>query len=152
MSIFGPVVSMLQPYGASGKTIGMLFRRIMIPLTFDLQVAGPNATDLDDDVPQSCQDANAGIQIIAYVIDNLGNAIDISGASAMTLRFRKPDGTTMEKTASFLTNGMDGGVVYASEEDDFNQDGPWDVQAAFTVAGDKKTTRWGHFNVDPNIE
>ncbi len=152
MSIFGPVVSMLNLYGGPGKTIGMLFRRIVIPITFDLQVAGPISVLFSEPSPlQSCQEMNDGIQVAVYILDELANPLNVSSASATYLLFQRPDGTTFRRAASFITNGADGGVYYTTEEADFTQGGPWNVQASFLLAGDEKTTRLGSFRVEANI-
>lgn len=150
MSVFGPVVTTLQLYGGPGRPIGKLYRRLVISLSFDLQVAGPDSTDFST-AAQSCQDANAGIQIIARVLGTEGDPINISAASDLVLRFQKPDGTTVGKVASFLTNGMDGAVYYTTAGADFDMDGEWQVQASFSISGESKTTRWSSFSVNPNI-
>ena len=150
MSIYGPVVTTLQLYGGPGAPIGSLYRRLLIPLIFQLQIAGPDAVDFGV-AAQACQDANDGIQVIVYVLDNLLNPVDLSASSATFLKFLKPDGSAVKIAAAFLTNGMDGALTYTTTETDFVQDGVWQVQAAFILAGDHKTTRWGSFTVYPNI-
>lgn len=152
MSIYGLVYTTLQTYGGPAKPIGMFFRRLVIPLNFDLQIAGPVDEEfIDPSTLQFCQDSNAGIQILVYVLDQLANPTDISAASSMVFRFLRPDGTTFYKSANFLTNGMDGGLYYITTESDFIQDGTWQVQAAFKLAGDPKSTVWGPFLVTENI-
>lgn len=150
MSVYGQVVSTLGLYGGPAKPSGILYRRLVISLSFDLQIAGPGAIDFPSTL-QSCQDANSGIQIVAYVLDQLGNPADISGASAKVLKFQRPDRTAFSLAGLFLTNGMDGAISYITTESDLVMNGTWFVQAGFLLAGDQKTTRWGRFIVEPNI-
>lgn len=152
MSIRGRVVTALWPGGTPGAPMGLLYRRIVIPLTFDLHVAGLDSTDFVEVLPaQSFQNANAGIQLVVVVVDQAGDAVNIGAATVLTLRLKRPDGRAFSRAASLLTNGMDGAVQYTSTETDFIMDGTWAVQAYFVLAGDKKSTRWGAFTVNPNI-
>lgn len=124
----------------------------MIPLDFGLQIAGPINPAFNPPSPlQECQELNAGIQIVVYVLDQLANPTNISAASSLFLLFQRPDGSTFNKVANFLTNGQDGGLYYTVVDTDFSQDGTWFVQASFLLVGDKKTTRQGSFLVGPNI-
>lgn len=150
MSIYGKITTVLWPGGTPGAPMGLLHRRLVIPLTFDLKIAGP-VSDAFASVSQFCQDANGGIQIVVYAMDQDGDSVDISGASLLSLRFQRPDATAFNKDASLLTNGMDGAMQYTSSNTDFLMDGLWQVQASFTLAGDKKTSHWGSFTVYPNI-
>jgi hypothetical protein len=150
MSVSGFIVSTLQLYGAPGRLYGVYNRRLVIPLTFDLQIAGSGSGQFPSSL-QACQNGNAGIQIAAYVVDQLGNPVDISAATNAKLRFQRPDGTAYSIAVLFITNGMDGGLGYITSETDFIQDGTWSVQASFLLSGDKKTTQWGNFTVDANI-
>jgi hypothetical protein len=147
-----PVASVLGLYGAPCRTFGLQYWRLMIPLNFYLQVGGPISVVFDMPSPlQSCQDGNSGIQIVVYVLDQLANPANISSASSTSLLFMRPDETTFNRVASFVTSGMDGGLFYTVLDTDFLQDGLWQVQASFTLAGDKKTTRIGSFVVGGNI-
>lgn len=152
MSVYGRVVTTLQLGGTPGAPVGLLHRRLVIPLTFDLHVAGLDSTNFMEVLPaQSFQDASAGIQLVVVIVDQAGDAVDISAATVLTLRFKRPDGLAFSKTGTLLTNGMDGAIQYTSLETDFIVDGTWAVQAYFVLAGDKKSTRWGAFGVNPNI-
>lgn len=124
----------------------------MIPLQLDLQIAGPVSGDFNPPNPlQSCQDGNAGIQVVVTVLDQLANPANISAATGLRMNFMRPDGTTVGMTANFLTNGQDGSVYYTTSGPDLAQDGVWQVQASFSIAGQAKTTRWGQFQVGANI-
>ncbi len=152
MSVYGIQYTSTQCYGGPGAPFGMMYRRLVIPLNFDLQIAGPVDTEfIDPSTLQFCHACNSGIQILVYVLDQLANQANISAASSLRFRFLRPDGTTFNRTANFLTNGADGGIYYLVTDTDFVQAGAWQVQASFVLAGDQKTTNWGPFLVSPNI-
>lgn len=62
------------------------------------------------------------------VIDNL------STVTAKTIRFRKPNGTTFDRTASFTTDGTDGKVQYTTIAGDISIKGNWRVAARITFS------------------
>ncbi len=62
-------------------------------------------------------------------------AVDISSATAMTLEFAKPDGTTFSRTAVLDSTGTDGKLKYVTIAGDINAAGKWRVQAAATIGG-----------------
>lgn len=123
----------------------------MIPMTFTLPVAGPVTAELDC-IPQACQAANDNISLVVVVVDELGYPLNLRTASAKKLSFLKPDGTTEEKDADFLTSGVDGALVYTTTAEDLKASGTYQVQVAFTISGKVQTTRWAKFRVGPNIE
>lgn len=72
--------------------------------------------------------------LTATVVDDNGDAVDISGATTMTFVLEKPDGTVTTKTASFLTDGTDGIVKYDTVTDDFDVSGLWHFQAYIDIS------------------
>jgi hypothetical protein len=56
-------------------------------------------------------------------------AIDISGATSKVIYFTKPSGEVLTKTASFVTDGTDGLIHYATIAGDLNESGVWKIQA-----------------------
>tara|TARA_R100000008_G_scaffold86692_1_gene80945 strand:- start:119 stop:445 length:327 start_codon:yes stop_codon:yes gene_type:complete len=76
---------------------------------------------------------------------------DISGATTKTFTFKRPDGTTFDKTAVFTTDGSDGNIQYLTVDGDLNIAGTWHLQAyVVTSAGSWKTTA-GTFKVYENL-
>jgi len=66
------------------------------------------------------------------VLEIDGQPADISGATLLELRFRKPDGTSVHRVAQLGTTGLDGLVVYLVQAGDIDQPGEWAYQ--FDVA------------------
>ena len=60
-------------------------------------------------------------------------SVDVSGATLKTIRFRKPDGSTVTKTADFATDGTDGVIEYQAVEADHDIAGPWQKEARVTI-------------------
>jgi type IV secretory pathway VirB6-like protein len=54
--------------------------------------------------------------------------VDISSATTKQLIFTKPDGTKLEKDASFFTDGTDGILTYTTVSGDLSVVGTWKVQ------------------------
>ncbi len=55
--------------------------------------------------------------------------IDVSTATVKTIYFTKPDGSTLTKTALFVTDGTDGQIHYSTIDGDLDQPGLWKIQA-----------------------
>ncbi|MES2155453.1 MAG: hypothetical protein V4510_09995 [bacterium] len=123
----------------------------MIPLNFTLPVAGPVTADIDN-APQECQRSNGGIQIVVYAVDQAGAPVNLRAASAMKIRLLRPDGTTVERDAAFLTSGVDGALALAAAPADLAQVGTYQVQAEYVLAGKTQSTRRARFRVGANID
>jgi hypothetical protein len=55
--------------------------------------------------------------------------IDISTSTSKIIVFTKPDGSILEKTALFVTDGTDGKISYSTVDGDIDQAGMWKIQA-----------------------
>ena len=55
--------------------------------------------------------------------------VDVSNALTKTIYFRKPNGTLLTKTASFVTDGTDGQIKYTTESGDIDAAGNWSLQS-----------------------
>ncbi len=64
-----------------------------------------------------------------------GTVVDISGAATKTIKFEKPDGTTMDKPGSFVTDGTDGLLEYRSVDGDLDIGGDWRLQGYIDLGG-----------------
>lgn len=63
--------------------------------------------------------------------DDAGAAVNVSsaaGAGTKKIKFLRPDGTVLEKTATFTTDGTDGKITCTSASGDLNQAGMWKMQ------------------------
>lgn len=77
---------------------------------------------------------------------------DVSGASAITYTFRRPDGTTFNKTGTFTSDGTDGKVQYVTVDGDLNGAGTWSVQVLIVTSGGlSHNTTVATFRVFENI-
>lgn len=67
--------------------------------------------------------------------------------------FMKPDGTTLTKTASFVTDGTDGKVKYVTVATDLDAFGTWAIQAYVNyVAGGALHSDIRRFEVIANLK
>ncbi len=78
---------------------------------------------------------DTGTELVVAVTDQDGEAVDISGASALTIYLTKPDGTVLPKTATLDTDGEDGLMVYVTIAGDLSVKGTWKIQGYVTGAG-----------------
>lgn len=125
----------------------------MMPLNFDLRVAGPLPSDFEaDDNPLGCRDTNDGIQLVVRVLDQALLPVNIRGSTVLQIKLRAPSGKTLDRAATYLSNGMDGKLQYTTVAADLVEDGLYRIQAKYVLAGEVKTTRWGQFRVGPNID
>lgn len=145
-------VSGLQTNGLAGGLFSLAsIGAPMIPLEFQLPVAGPVTADLDC-IPQACNEDNDNIQVVVTVVDQNGDPVNLQAATTKQLRFLKPDGTTFVKDAAFTTSGVDGKLEYSTLAADLPETGTYQVQAAYVMDGKTQTTRRAKFRVGPNIE
>lgn len=72
--------------------------------------------------------------------DQDGVAVDVSGASAKSVIFKAPDGTSTTQSASFTTDGTDGVIEYTTADGDIGAAGAWEVLGSATLASGKWTT------------
>ena len=63
------------------------------------------------------------------VIKEDGDIVDISSATEKIFYFTKPNGELLTKTASFVNDGVDGALHYATISGDLDIAGIWKVQA-----------------------
>ena len=67
--------------------------------------------------------------------DGNGTAVDISGATKKELHFLKADGTVLEVTAQFKTDGKDGVLTYDTVAGNLDVAGEWSVQPYVEMPG-----------------
>lgn len=93
-----------------------------------------------------------GTAFVVTIKDESNNIVDISSASSKTISFRKPDKTTLSKTASLTTNGTDGKMQVVTASGDLSVKGRWIGQAKVVFAGGQWYTNVFSFEVEGNIE
>jgi len=91
-----------------------------------------------------------GTQIILTVLED-GAAYDISSATTLQIIIKKPDTTTLTKTASFFTDGTDGKMVYISVSGDFDVPGYYKIQGKVIIGGSTFYTTTSTFKVYCNL-
>ena len=85
--------------------------------------------------------------IIRLTVKENGTAVDVSSATTNQLVFKKPNGTTVSKTATFQTDGTDGVVQYTTQSGDIDVAGSWKVQANLVLSSWSGRTQPITFNV-----
>jgi hypothetical protein len=76
---------------------------------------------------------------------------DISTATTKQFTFKRPDGTTFDRTAVFTAAGSDGNIQYLSVDGDLNVAGTWHLQAYVATPAGNWNTGVGHFRVYENL-
>lgn len=61
-------------------------------------------------------------------------AVDISASTAQEIILKKPDGSEITRTASFITTGADGQIHYTTVSGDIDQRGEWSYRAKITFS------------------
>ena len=92
-----------------------------------------------------------GTEIQVCLEDCGGNVLDISAATTKQIIFKKPSGSLLTKTASFLTNGSDGKLSYISQDGDFDEIGTWKIQASIKIDSKIWKSSFKSFKVHRNL-
>lgn len=79
------------------------------------------------------------------------SVVDISGATLKELIFKGPAGSALIKAASFVTDGVDGGLGYTTLATDFSVAGRWQVQAHVTLVNGEWHSGIIGFMVEVNL-
>ena len=91
-----------------------------------------------------------GTQFTVTVPDGT-TVVDISTASTKQLIFKKPGGTILTKSTSFVTDGTDGKMQYVSVDGDLSDDGVWKMQGKVIIGGNTFSTDITSFKVYRNL-
>lgn len=91
--------------------------------------------------------------VFRFEIRNQDNVIvDLSAATELEIRFRKPDRVTvLIKIASYVTDGTDGQIQWVTVAGDLDVDGPWIRQARVVIPAGEFWTERLSFDVKDNI-
>lgn len=90
----------------------------------------------NSDIPEIFA-GDVGTVFRARILDEEDNVVDVSTASLLEMRFRKPGGTVDVQTASLDTDGKDGYIRYVTQSGDINigDEGAWRVQGRIQFPG-----------------
>jgi hypothetical protein len=80
-----------------------------------------------------------------------GVAVDISAATTLTIKFKKPGGSTLTKTAVLSGTGVDGKMRYTTVSGELDQVGLWEIQAYLVSPSWTLSSSTEHFEVFPNL-
>lgn len=86
-----------------------------------------------------------------YTVKEDGVARDISSATVIQMKFKKPDGSVITRTGAFVNTGTDGLIRYVSIASDLDQVGFWERQAYLVMTGYTGHTKATDFEVFPNL-
>lgn len=86
------------------------------------------------------------------IYDQSSGIVDISTADSKYLIFKKPNGTVVQESASFLTDGTDGIIQYVSVSGFIDQPAVWQLQGYVTFPGGSWKTDIYEFRVFKNLE
>ena len=80
-----------------------------------------------------------------------GAVVDISDAVTLQIILQKPDGTTLTKTAVFVTDGTNGQLQYVTVDGDLNAVGNWQLQVYYVGASGSWKSNMAKFRVWENL-
>ncbi len=99
-------------------------------------------------------DIGTTFRVTVYDTTSTGGSsvADISGATTKRFTFKRPDGTTFNKTAVFTSTGSDGQIEYVTATiNDLNVPGTWGLQAYVITDDGTWNTTVGNFRVYENL-
>lgn len=96
---------------------------------------------------------DVGTVFSARILDENDDVVDIGTASKLEMRFRKPGGVVVVKTASMEGDGSGGYMRYVTIADDISEDGAWRSQGYVEFPGGLKySSSIYQFTVDPILD
>jgi hypothetical protein len=94
---------------------------------------------------------DVGTALELTIEDQDGDVVDLTSATVKSIKFTKPDETTVTKTAQFVTDGTDGKIRYVFTIGDLDLDGTWKYQAILTLTSGLWHSDIGKFVVKHNL-
>lgn len=89
--------------------------------------------------------------IIELTVKEGAAIVDTSTTTTKQIVLMKPDGSTLTKTAAFVTDGTDGKIKYTTIAGDLSVAGDWQVQGLLTYGTGTWHTSTESFQVHPNL-
>lgn len=123
----------------------------LVVLDFTLPLAGPPPNLIQPPLPQSCQNSVPNVALRVLVVDQDGEAVDLSAASELQLWLLAPNQVKVPVAAALVSNGLDGLLQAITTADTLPQAGTWGVQAQLQYGETRLETRWSYFAVLPNV-
>ena len=73
---------------------------------------------------------------LEFTVKNQDEApVDLTGASAMVVKIRKPNFEIVPRNASFVNSGTDGKIFFVTQAGDLSEVGTYNLQALVTLGG-----------------
>ena len=87
----------------------------------------------------------------ATIKDQDGAVVDVSAATTMEIKLKKPSGTTSTKTAVHTTDGIDGRIEYQVVAGEFDEIGEWQRQGRVVLGAKPYSSDIERFPVERNL-
>lgn len=94
---------------------------------------------------------DVGTDLVVRVLDEDGEAVDISAASVKTIKLKAPGADAVSLTAELDTTGADGRMKYVSLAATFPAAGEYRIQGYVEVGAAKFHTEPATFDVGVNL-
>jgi hypothetical protein len=91
-----------------------------------------------------------GTRFLATIKDD-GVVVDVSNASVINMIFKKPDDHVVYKSASLLTDGVDGKIYYDTVAGDLDEAGQYKLQGRVSLPSGTYFTDIYTFQVHCNL-
>ena len=97
-------------------------------------------------------DVGTTIRITIQDVDSTGvsSVLDVSNAT-VNIILGKPDGTSISRATSYVTDGTDGLVQYITQAGDIDLQGTWSIQVQVNTLSGSWKSSVGTFKVYSNI-
>lgn len=89
--------------------------------------------------------------VFQVTITEDGSAVDISSTTSRLIRFKKPGGTTVEKSGTLVGGGTSGIMNYTAESGFLDACGTWKIQGFVDFGDDEHYSDVAKFKVYPNL-
>lgn len=93
-----------------------------------------------------------GTRIIVTLVDSDDQPVDLSDTTLRQFLIRKPSGTIVTATATFVTDGTDGQLQYITISTTFSEAGFYKLQVYIEEDSNRWHTDKTTFRVYPNLE
>jgi len=84
-------------------------------------------------MPGQIHVGDIGTSFEVTLLDENNVAVDVSSAITKELIFMSPLTKRMDKTAAFVSTGVDGKIKYVTVASDLDEPGPWKLQAKIVL-------------------
>lgn len=104
-------------------------------------------------MPSQIHLGDVGTDFNITILNKSGQAVDISSVSGPILfKFKKPDGTQIERVGSLAGDGTDGIVTYRTVSGDIDLYGNWKLQVFLEACSKELSSKILKFTVFNNLD